>query len=110
MAKITTDMTGYAPAGVYHGVHVCSHNNSHLAGYITDPAERIRGLSPLHDSGTGSSSGTYGNFEIMPLLCPDGFETCTVRLDDRLRYRKNNTDVTAISFIQAAHQYNMRML
>ena len=57
VAKITTDMTGYAPAGVYHGVHNCSQNNSHLAGYITDPAERIRGLSPLHDSGTGSSLG-----------------------------------------------------
>lgn len=53
----------------------------------------IRGLSPMHDSGTGSSLGTYGNFEIMPLLCPGGFETCTVRIDDRLRYRKNNTDV-----------------
>ncbi|KAH9935721.1 glycoside hydrolase family 92 protein [Fomitopsis serialis] len=75
MVKFSTDMTGYAPAG-----------------YIADPTEMIRGLSPMHDSGTGSSSGTYGNFEIMPLLCPDGFETCAVRLDDRLRYRKNNTD------------------
>ena len=33
-------MTGYAPAG-----------------YITDPTEMIRGLSPLHDSGTGASTG-----------------------------------------------------
>ncbi|KZT22603.1 glycoside hydrolase family 92 protein [Neolentinus lepideus HHB14362 ss-1] len=75
MAKFTTDMTGYAPAG-----------------YITDSTQTVRGLSPLHDSGTGSSLGTYGNFEIMPLLCPGGFDTCTTRLQDRERYRKNNTD------------------
>lgn len=36
--------------------------------------------------------GTYGNFEIMPLMCPGGFDTCTTRLDDRERLRKNNTD------------------
>lgn len=36
--------------------------------------------------------GTYGNFEIMPLMCPDGFDTCTTRLADRERLRKNNTD------------------
>ncbi|KAI0916410.1 hypothetical protein AcW1_008859 [Taiwanofungus camphoratus] len=75
MAKFSTDLTGYAPAG-----------------YVTDPTQTIRGLSPLHDSGTGSSLGTYGNFEIMPLMCPDGFYSCTVRLDERERYRKNNTD------------------
>ncbi|TFK53721.1 glycoside hydrolase family 92 protein [Heliocybe sulcata] len=75
MVKFTTDMTGYAPAG-----------------YIVDPTQTVRGLSPLHDSGTGSSLGTYGNFEIMPLLCPDGFDTCTTRLQDRERYRLNNTD------------------
>ena len=28
----------------------------------------------------------------MPLLCPLGFDTCTVTLDARERYRKNNTD------------------
>lgn len=59
----------------------------------------IRGLSPMHDSGTGSSLGTYGNFEIMPLLCPGGFETCTVRIDERLRYRKNNTDVSTPRYV-----------
>lgn len=48
-------------------------------------------------------SGTYGNFEIMPLLCPNGFNTCTTTLAARERFRKNNTDVhTAlqISFIE----------
>ncbi|KAF9467382.1 glycoside hydrolase family 92 protein [Collybia nuda] len=75
MAKFSTDLTGYAPAG-----------------YVTDPTQKIRGISPLHDSGTGSSLGTYGNFEIMPLLCPGGFTTCTTTLDARERLRKRNTD------------------
>ncbi|KAI0675348.1 glycoside hydrolase family 92 protein [Trametes maxima] len=75
MAKFSTDLTGYAPAG-----------------YITDPTQKIRGLSPMHDSGTGSSLGTYGNFEIMPMVCPGGFNTCPVTLAARERFRKNNTD------------------
>ncbi|THH13167.1 hypothetical protein EW146_g7023 [Bondarzewia mesenterica] len=75
MVKFTTDMTGYAPAG-----------------YVADNTQYVRGMSPLHDSGTGSSLGTYGNFEIMPLLCPGGFDTCTTRLAARERLRKNNTD------------------
>ncbi|KAI0687903.1 glycoside hydrolase family 92 protein [Cytidiella melzeri] len=75
MVKITTDMTGYAPAG-----------------YITDNTQTIRGMSPLHDSGTGASSGSYGNFEIMPMLCPGGFDTCTTSLEARETFRKNNTD------------------
>ncbi|KAL5507031.1 hypothetical protein ACEPAH_6487 [Sanghuangporus vaninii] len=75
MVKFTTDFTGYAPAG-----------------YIADASQQIRGLSPLHDSGTGASSGSYGNFEIMPLLCPDGFDSCTTRLAARERFRKNDTD------------------
>ena len=36
--------------------------------------------------------GTYGNFEIMPLLCPGGFNTCTTTLAARQRLRKPNTD------------------
>ncbi|KAF8971120.1 glycoside hydrolase family 92 protein [Flammula alnicola] len=82
MAKFSTDMTGYAPAG-----------------YVVDPTQFIRGLSPLHDSGTGSSLGTYGNFEIMPLLCPRGFDTCTTTLAARERLRMNNTDGVCISWI-----------
>ncbi|KAJ7072819.1 glycoside hydrolase family 92 protein [Mycena amicta] len=78
MVKFSTDLTGYAPAG-----------------YVTDPTQFIRGLSPLHDSGTGSSLGTYGNFEILPLLCPNGFDTCTTRLAARQRLRKLNTDVAS---------------
>ncbi|KAJ7451768.1 glycoside hydrolase family 92 protein [Mycena galericulata] len=78
MVKFSTDLTGYAPAG-----------------YVTDPTQFIRGISPLHDSGTGSSLGTYGNFEIMPLLCPGGFDKCTTSLAARERLRKLNTDVAS---------------
>ncbi|KIY50865.1 glycoside hydrolase family 92 protein [Fistulina hepatica ATCC 64428] len=74
MAKITTDMTGYAPSG-----------------YVTDATQYIRGLSPLHDSGTGAS-GSYGNFAVMPLLCPDGFETCATRYAARERLRQPYSD------------------
>ncbi|KAF8318019.1 glycoside hydrolase family 92 protein [Clavulina sp. PMI_390] len=75
MAKFSTDMTGYAPAG-----------------YITDPTQEIRGISPLHDSGTGSSSGSYGNFEVMPSICSGGFYSCITNLNNRLKYRKSYTD------------------
>lgn len=75
MVKFTTDLTGYAPAG-----------------YVTDPTQFVRGISPMHDSGTGSSLGTYGNFEVMPVLCPHGFDTCTTSLAARQRLRKPNTD------------------
>ena len=36
--------------------------------------------------------GTYGNFEIMPLLCPGGFITCTTTLAARERLRKPDSD------------------
>lgn len=89
-------------------------------GYVTDNTQFIRGISPLHDSGTGSSLGeyrycspcttktkghlylwigTYGNFEIMPLLCPDGFDTCTTTLAARERLRKNNTDGSQVFWV-----------
>lgn len=86
---------------------------SYQSGYVTDNTQFVRGLSPMHDSGTGASSGkqlgpdaaamlilvisgSYGNFEIMPLLCPDGFDFCTTSLDARQRLRKNNTDVSVL--------------
>ena len=72
---------------------------------MTDPTQFIRGLSPLHDSGTGSSLGTYGNFEVMPLLCPNGFDTCTTRLADRQRLRKSNSDG---DFPFAYNMYNIK--
>jgi len=36
--------------------------------------------------------GSYGNFEIMPLICPGGFDTCTPNLAGRERLRMSNTD------------------
>ena len=36
--------------------------------------------------------GSYGNFEIMPLICPGGFDTCTPNLAGRERPRMSNTD------------------
>ncbi|KAI0310652.1 glycoside hydrolase family 92 protein [Amylostereum chailletii] len=92
MVKFSTDMTGYAPAG-----------------YVTDNTQFIRGLSPLHDSGTGSSLGTYGNFEIMPILCPDGFDTCTTKLVDRERLRKNNTDDASPGYFSLTLDNDIKM-
>ncbi|TFK44237.1 glycoside hydrolase family 92 protein [Crucibulum laeve] len=92
MAKFTTDMTGYAPAG-----------------YVTDNTQFVRGLSPLHDSGTGSSLGTYGNFEIMPLMCPHGFDTCTTTLAARQRLRKNNTDDASPGYFALTLNNNIKM-
>lgn len=92
MVKFSTDLTGYAPAG-----------------YITDSNEKIRGISPLHDSGTGSSLGTYGNFEVMPLLCPGGFETCTTTLERRERKRKPNTDVASPGYFAQTMDNGIKM-
>ncbi|KDQ27557.1 glycoside hydrolase family 92 protein [Pleurotus ostreatus PC15] len=92
MAKFSTDLTGYAPAG-----------------YVADPTQKIRGLSPLHDSGTGSSLGTYGNFEIMPLLCPNGFNTCTTTLLARERLRKLNTDDASPGYFSQTLDNNIKM-
>ncbi|EJD52455.1 glycosyl hydrolase [Auricularia subglabra TFB-10046 SS5] len=75
MVKATTDNTGYAPAG-----------------YVADRTQFIQGISPLHDSGTGSSLGSYGNFKVMPQTCPGGFNSCKTILSQRQRLRKNNTD------------------
>ncbi|KAF5338528.1 hypothetical protein D9611_013248 [Ephemerocybe angulata] len=92
MVKFSTDMTGYAPAG-----------------YVADPAEWIRGISPLHDSGTGSSLGTYGNFEVMPVLCPYGFKTCATTLQARIRKRKNHTDDAAPGYFALTLDNNITM-
>ncbi|KAK8097069.1 hypothetical protein PG999_013013 [Apiospora kogelbergensis] len=58
MAKVTLQVAGYSPAG-----------------YVSESTELARGISPLHDSGTGSSEGSYGNFCIMPVVCA-GFSQC----------------------------------
>ncbi|KAJ7881413.1 glycoside hydrolase family 92 protein [Mycena leptocephala] len=58
---------------------------------------------------TGSSLGTYGNFEIMPLLCPNGFDTCTTRLAARQRLRKLNTDVASPGYFAQTMDNNIKM-
>ncbi|KAK8137182.1 hypothetical protein PG984_005122 [Apiospora sp. TS-2023a] len=58
MAKVTLQVAGYSPAG-----------------YVSESTELARGISPLHDSGTGSSEGSFGNFCIMPVVC-GGFADC----------------------------------
>ncbi|KAK8029559.1 secreted glycosidase [Apiospora rasikravindrae] len=58
MAKVTLQVAGYSPAG-----------------YVSESTELARGISPLHDSGTGSSEGSFGNFCIMPVVC-GGFSEC----------------------------------
>ncbi|KAI0267212.1 glycoside hydrolase family 92 protein [Russula aff. rugulosa BPL654] len=92
MVKITTDMTGYAPAG-----------------YVTDNTQFVRGLSPLHDSGTGSNLGSYGNFEIMPLICSGGFDTCTPNLAGRERLRMDNTDDASPGYFSLTLNNSIRM-
>lgn len=63
------------------------------AGYITNTSAPIRGFSPLHDSGTGAGTGSYGNFESFPIVCPDDdFHRCSTTLDARKRPRKAGQD------------------
>ncbi|KAJ1030622.1 hypothetical protein NDA18_001862 [Ustilago nuda] len=77
MAKATINVEGYAPAG-----------------YVWPGDKPTRGVSPLHDSGTGSSEGSYGNFCIMPVLCTDNsLDACPTLLEPRERMRLNGTDI-----------------
>lgn len=76
MAKFGIDVDEYAPAGYNDNINA-----------------PVRGLSLLHDTGTGSSSGSYGNFESMPVICTDDkAELCPVTLDDRKRKRAKGKD------------------
>ena len=50
-------MTGYAPAGNYINLSSLTTFINLInwsLGYVADPMQFIRGLSPLHDSGIGS--------------------------------------------------------
>ena len=83
MVKATVDVDEYAPAG-----------------YNDDKNAPIRGISPLHDSGTGSSSGSFGNFETMPVVCPkNDFAKCPVLLDDRKRLRLAGKDYASLVWL-----------
>jgi hypothetical protein len=104
-------MTGYAPAG---SSPLLTFNRFSLIksapGYVTDPTQFIRGISPLHDSGTGSSLGEdfyfkerahilnfiffrkLWQFRNNAITLCRGFNTCTTTLTARQRLRKPNTD------------------
>ena len=74
LAKVTLQVAGYSPAG-----------------YVSESAEPARGVSPLHDSGTGSSEGSFGNFCIMPVVC-GGFAECPALEGPRSRRRVGDGD------------------
>ncbi|CEH15790.1 MYOSIN-BINDING PROTEIN-RELATED [Ceraceosorus bombacis] len=75
MAKLGIDLETYAPAG--------------YNGNLDAP---VRGVSVLHDSGTGSSSGSFGQSESMAVFC-ETFATCPKTLDERMRKRVKGKDV-----------------
>ncbi|KAE8228990.1 hypothetical protein CF326_g6056, partial [Tilletia indica] len=77
MAKMGIDLTDtYSPSG-----------------YNDDIEAPVRSLGALHDSGTGASHGSFGNFGVMPLICQDGqFDKCTTTVDARKRMRANGKD------------------
>lgn len=76
MAKVGLYIEGYAPAG-----------------YVSESTEPTRGVSPLHDTGTGSSSGSYGNFCIMPVLCnDDDLDLCPTLIEPRHQNRSHEVE------------------
>ncbi|KAE8230677.1 hypothetical protein CF326_g4317 [Tilletia indica] len=77
MAKMGIDLTDtYSPAGYNDDIHA-----------------PVRSLGALHDSGTGSSDGSFGNFGVMPVVCQGGhFDKCTTTVDARKRMRAKGKD------------------
>ncbi|KAK0521759.1 hypothetical protein OC834_006542 [Tilletia horrida] len=64
------------------------------AGYNDDIEAPVRSLGSLHDSGTGSSDGSFGNWGVMPVVCPSGdFDQCTTVVDARKLGRAPGGDV-----------------
>ncbi|TRM61596.1 glycoside hydrolase family 92 protein [Schizophyllum amplum] len=89
MAKITTDMTGYSPSGTT--IHTAPPTYLSHTQATSPTLPSTSGHQPPPRQRTGAS-GDYGNFPVMPLLCPDGFSTCTTSFTTRQRYRKPDTD------------------
>jgi hypothetical protein len=93
MAKLGIDVDSYAPAG-----------------YNDDLGAPVRGFSILHDSGTGSSSGSFGNNECQPVICTnDDYQLCPVTLDDRKRLRKKGRDVATPGYFSTTLNNSLRM-
>lgn len=93
MAKIGIDVDTYAPAG-----------------YNDDLQAPVRGMSILHDTGTGSSSGSFGNFETMPVICTnDDYQLCPTTLDNRKRMRAKGKDVAMPGYFSTTLNNSIKM-
>jgi len=68
--------------------------NSPQTSPVTSQQILLKTSRQLHDSSTGSSLGSYGNFEIVPLLCPISVDSCTTSsgtaLSEQLRWKSVN--------------------
>lgn len=93
MAKIGIDVDTYAPAG-----------------YNDDLDAPVRGMSLIHDTGTGSSSGSFGNFESMPVICTnDNYQLCPTTLDNRKRKRAKGKDIAIPGYFSTTLNNSIRM-
>lgn len=79
-------------------------------GYISNLLAPVRGLSMLHDSGTGSSLGSFGNFESMPVVCPgNDFAACPTTLDARKRLRMPGMDYATPGYFTLTLNNSIKM-
>lgn len=70
----------------------------------------VRGFSILHDSGTGSSSGSFGNNECQPVICTnDDYDLCPVTLDNRMRMREKGKDVASPGYFSTTLNNSLQM-
>ncbi|KAL9938972.1 hypothetical protein V8E36_001785 [Tilletia maclaganii] len=94
MAKIGIDLTDtYSPAG-----------------YNDDINAPIRSLGSLHDSGTGSGDGSFGNWGVLPIVCPNNnFAKCTTTVDARKRTRAPKKDVAYPGYFSSTLNNSIKM-
>lgn len=80
------------------------------AGYNDDLEAPVRGFSILHDSGTGSSSGSFGNNECQPVICErDDYNSCAVTLDNRSRKRANGKDIASPGYFSTTLNNSLKL-
>ncbi|KAE8223856.1 hypothetical protein CF319_g3167 [Tilletia indica] len=94
MAKMGIDLTDtYSPAG-----------------YNDDINAPVRSLGSLHDSGTGSGDGSFGNWGVMPIVCSDGnFDKCSTTVEARKRVRANGKDVAYPGYFSSTLNNSIKM-
>lgn len=79
-------------------------------GYITNVTAPVRGFSLLHDSGTGSSLGSFGNFGSLPVVCPNNdFAACPTTLDARKRWRMPGKDYASPGYFTLTLNNSIQM-